>query len=1020
MPCNYDAIRKDNIRKYGEETRHLAFLGRLYSDRTHFVYELLQNAEDAGASCVSITLQRDRLELLHDGKRFDEADVRGICGVGEGTKPEDLTKIGKFGIGFKSVYAYTDAPEIHCGGEHFGIEFYVRPYEIDPIDIPEPWTTRFVFPFSASSTSDAVAFNEIAARLKSLNVRTLLFLRSIREVAWQIRTEESGLYIRVTEQRCAVRVVTVIGQAHDESDVEETWLVFGKDIEGPDGIAVKPVEVAFMLAHENKEGHSKEIVATQESPLFVFFATEKDTNLGFLLQGPYKTTPARDNIPRDDPWNAFLIEKTAEHVISVLRTLKEMGLLSVSVIETLPIEDKDFPASSMFRRLYERVAEALTEEPLLPGLGSGFIPGEDAVIGRGEDIRNLLSAGQLRLLLDDGMDAEDDDIRSLGWLSETITQERTPRLRHYLMSVIDVEEVTPESFARKVTSRFLAKQTDEWLVQLYRFLLRQEALWRKAAYRRKDGPIRHKPVIRLSDERQVSAFTEDGLVAVYLPHQGSRQLPTIKPELVREPEVRDFFERLGIQQPDIIAEVLEHVLPSYEPDEVDISEEEHREHITLIVKALEVDSIERLRALTASLKKSDFLFGRNANTNKEALASPQKLYVKGGDLAVFLEGSPNAWFLGERYTEGQVEALLTLGVSKELRVQCRAGDRKGHVTVCSHHGWHQRGLDGFDPDCTVEHLEHAVQSPSVKRSLFIWQDVAIPLQRQIRGMVEKATRQTYENSKIEPTLSTLGELLLSNAWVPDAAGVFYKPSELSLVDLPETFERDEGLAGQLGMKGSELVALAKRSGLDVADLDLLRELKGMPGQIEKLKELVKRSRRKASFPERPSTNTERRTERAKRDAKDAPGKEYEERSRSVRTSEAVGDKHTYLRESYTNEDGEMVCQMCEREMPFRGRDGEYYFESVQLLDDLSGEHTAAHLALCPVCAAMYKEFVKRDFGNAAVVRESVSASKELAVPVSLGKDVGSIRFVQTHFVDVHAVLEEEENSVGAKLGVAMP
>ena len=182
MASDYDAIRLENIRKYGEETRHLAFLGRLYSDRTHFVYELLQNAEDADAKRVEIRLYSDRLEVLHDGKPFDEKDVWGICGVGEGTKPEELTKIGRFGIGFKSVYAYTNAPEIHCGDEHFGIESYVRPHAIDPIDIPEPWTTRFVFPFHLPSTSDAAPFNEIAARLKSLNVRTLEPYRDLRRL----------------------------------------------------------------------------------------------------------------------------------------------------------------------------------------------------------------------------------------------------------------------------------------------------------------------------------------------------------------------------------------------------------------------------------------------------------------------------------------------------------------------------------------------------------------------------------------------------------------------------------------------------------------------------------------------------------------------------------------------------------------------------------------------------------------------------------------------------------------------
>ncbi len=1007
MASDYDMIRLENIRKYGEETRHLAFLGRLYSDRTHFVYELLQNAEDAEASRVRITLYRDRLEVLHDGKPFDEKDVWGICGVGEGTKPEDLTKIGKFGIGFKSVYAYTKAPEIHCGDEHFGIDHYVRPYAIDPIDIPEPWTTRFVFPFHTHSTSDATAFDEIAARLKSLNVRTLLFLRSISEITWRIDTEESGIYIRVSEYRDAARVVNVIGQADDENDDEETWLVFEKAVDARADVKVKPIEVAFLQDTESKEGRSREIVATEESPLFVSFATERETNLGFLVQGPYRTTPARDNIPRDDPWNASLLEETAEHVISVLKYLKKMGLLTVPLLETLPIDDRYFPPKSLFRPLYERVAKALMEETLLPALGSRFIRGCDAILGRGEDIRNLLSSDQLRAMYRDTLG--EDDVQNLEWLSELITQERSPSLRRYLMNELHIEEVTPETFARRAADRFFSEQSDEWLALLYRFLLRQEALWRDGAYRRADGPIRHKRFIRLDDGSQVGAFSEDGTVAVYLPHQGARQLPTIKPELVADAEAAEFFARLGVQEPDIIAEVLEHVLPLYEPDEMDVSEEDHKEHINLIVKALSVDSIERRRALITSLKDSYILFGRNATTNEAARKLPRELYFGSEEMSVFLEGNPDAWVVDERYSDDQIDALRMLGVSGDLRIHMKLGDRKGHVTVYRHHGWHKRGLDGFDPECTVDHLEYAVQSPTLERSLFIWRNIAIPLQRQIRGKVEKATRKTFENSEIERTVSTLGGVLLSASWLPDVAGAFHKPSDLSLADLPEKFDRDQGLAGHLGMKGSELVVLARRSGFDVADLDMLRALKGMPEQFKKLREMIEQNKRKPSFPERPSANAERRTQRAERNAKYAPQKVYQDRSRSVRTAQATGDKDTYLRESYTNHVEELVCQMCEHEMPFRRRDGQYYFESVQLFDDLAGEHAAAHLALCPLCAAKYKEFVKRDSENAPVVRANISSSEQLVVHVCLGQDLGSIRirFVEKHLLDVKGVLKEE-------------
>src|SRR4051794_24199448 len=70
MPSDYTRIREDNIRQYGEGVRHLAFLGRLYADRTHFIFELLQNAEDAEATCLTFELHENRLEVRHDGRPF--------------------------------------------------------------------------------------------------------------------------------------------------------------------------------------------------------------------------------------------------------------------------------------------------------------------------------------------------------------------------------------------------------------------------------------------------------------------------------------------------------------------------------------------------------------------------------------------------------------------------------------------------------------------------------------------------------------------------------------------------------------------------------------------------------------------------------------------------------------------------------------------------------------------------------------------------------------------------------------
>ena len=250
MPSDYDKIRANNILEYGQGTRHLSFLGRLYTDRTHFIFELLQNAEDADASKVLFQLFEDKLEVFHDGRLFDEKDVRGICGVGEGTKAEDLTQIGKFGIGFKSVYAYATTPEIYSGDESFRVENYVRPYPVQQRDIGDSWTTLFAFPFNKEDVEPAIASREISTRLRKLSARTLLFLLKIKEIEYRLPNGMDGVYLREETTRGGAREVTVIGQNNGE-DESESWLIFERPVEVPDTAEdcprQVPVEIGFRL-----------------------------------------------------------------------------------------------------------------------------------------------------------------------------------------------------------------------------------------------------------------------------------------------------------------------------------------------------------------------------------------------------------------------------------------------------------------------------------------------------------------------------------------------------------------------------------------------------------------------------------------------------------------------------------------------------------------------------------------------------------------------------------------------------
>jgi hypothetical protein len=71
-------------------------------------------------------------------------------------------------------------------------------------------------------------------------------------------------------------------------------------------------------------------------------------------------------------------------------------------------------------------------------------------------------------------------------------------------------------------------------------------------------------VIRLEDDRQVAALDAEGRPAVYLPGPAPTSLPTVKRAIADSPAARPFLTGLRLTRPDVVAEVLQIVLPRYD------------------------------------------------------------------------------------------------------------------------------------------------------------------------------------------------------------------------------------------------------------------------------------------------------------------------------------------------------------------------------------------------------------------------------------------------------------------------
>jgi len=116
--------------EFGQEEKLTQRLNNILRDYPYditFLKELLQNADDAGATKLYIILDKrchsnekvisEEWKALHgpallfwNNSPFSDKDLVGIQKIGLGSKRDDADKIGQYGIGFNVVYHFTDCP----------------------------------------------------------------------------------------------------------------------------------------------------------------------------------------------------------------------------------------------------------------------------------------------------------------------------------------------------------------------------------------------------------------------------------------------------------------------------------------------------------------------------------------------------------------------------------------------------------------------------------------------------------------------------------------------------------------------------------------------------------------------------------------------------------------------------------------------------------------------------------------------------------------------------------------------
>ena len=930
---NWISINRENNFENGIKN----LLSNMYPDEAHFIYELLQNAEDKKAKHVYFKLTKENLIFEHDGGVYDRTqlftlkDIESITGIGTSTKRDDNTTIGKFGVGFKAVFAYTETPQIHSGEYSFEINDLVVPKLIDKcLDVKEG-ITRFIFPLNSKTKDINDILSEIRNGLTNIKDNTLLFLKNIESISYELDNGSKGEFLRIDEKD---NKVTLLGKNNEET----YWLRFDKKIsiddEEDNKIKDCTINIAFKL--KKIDEYTKEITPTN-SGVSIFFPAEKEvSNLRFILNAPFAFTIARDSV-RNCKSNRLLIKELAIFIKEVLHKISEYGYMQMSFLKVLPNNDDDIP--EMYMPILESIYEEYETQPY-------FITQSNEL----EYLKNVVKA--YRAVIYELF--SDDDINkilnknNLRWLKNP-SLDNSPESK--FLSMFNIKKLTVYDLLSKKNTdllNILKTKDNNWFYKLFKQLSKE------------NNEIEDLDLYYLRDFAFMPTISKRFCLpndTYYSRHEIEIQnINIISPEIfsyttkdnkkiVIDEDIIHILEKLGVKEFDVKAKI-EIILNKYQDNKI-MNDEQNikdvRDLIELSYNCFNHGNYWTERDIISLIERTKCIQGKNG-----------KYY------------SLDNMVLGKPYKESFYEILRDKGdfgkeiISDKYDIPEDRFFKDKVISVCNKVGAlsdlkidEYGGGGPIGKDYYIPLLQEALNAQDLIISASIWNFLAG--KNNISFYAEhKEHGSTYYSNFVSK--------LRQSSWLPNNNNEFFKPEDICIEDLPDEFIKKNILElvsilnikskGEVNKKLEESLAENDIKNLSVYDIQILDAIAQKYPQ--KFNKFIQEN---DSFDEeiRETINIE--------EAKNAKKIAYEKKEYSHRKTDTIVDAKPYLKNLYYLRDRDyMVCQICKRNMPFKKKDGNWYFEDVEMFKSnlVEKADVSTHISLCPTCSAKYKEYIKNN------------------------------------------------------------
>jgi len=449
--------KRKSIEKNNRETEAFNTSGVLetfHTDQLHFIFELLQNADDTGAKKANFHFKNNLITFSHNGHEFTRSNVLKIASIGGSDKTEE--QIGKFGMGFKSVYKITNQPLIYTSLEGHKFNFKIRnkiiPEKIDKKDkfiekIKNNNKLTF-FKLNINRVIPSDFFQKTKQLIEKNQFKLLLFLNNLKEIQFDIHNVHySSKKIKTGKNTIKIKTIK------NKKEKEFNFYVYRQKI---DFLTKNKNAYIIFAFHIGKKDHFYR--SKKETNLHIFLETHENTGLNFYLHAPFIPNSSRTEINLENKINKRILDNCEQGFFDLIQKLKKSKLLNISFIEVLPNRDQ-LNDSNKFGKLHAKIQECLTKWAVWHCTDQSYQIARNVKLWNLSQ-KNIFTNHDLQLLTRN---------QSTRWLKENKHTSKSKILEQHL----EDHEITKDyifNFFHRRSDTFLSTKSLSWLFNFYKLM----------------------------------------------------------------------------------------------------------------------------------------------------------------------------------------------------------------------------------------------------------------------------------------------------------------------------------------------------------------------------------------------------------------------------------------------------------------------------------------------------------------------------------------------------------------------